>query len=85
MSPHLLAPKMKGFVYVAGADKDDSYPPEMHDRLEKALADARVPHRCEIYPGALHGWTMADFPIYQQDSAERHFRELRTLFAEWLH
>ena len=84
-SPHMLAPKMKGFVYVAGADKDDSYPPEMHDRLEKAFADAGVPHRCEIYPGALHGWTMADFPIYQQDSAERHFRELRTLFAEWLH
>jgi carboxymethylenebutenolidase len=84
MSPHRLAPAMKGFIYVAGADKDDSYPPEMHVRLEKALADAGVPHRCEIYPDALHGWTMADFPIYKQDAAERHFRELRMLFAEWL-
>jgi carboxymethylenebutenolidase len=84
-SPHLLAPKMKGFIYVAGADQDQSYPPEMHDRLEKALADAGVPHRCEIYPGALHGWTMADFPIYKEDAAERHFRELRALFAQRLY
>ncbi|MGH7337787.1 MAG: dienelactone hydrolase family protein, partial [Myxococcota bacterium] len=82
--PHLLAPKMKGFVYVAGADQDDSYPPEMHERLEKALVDAGVPHRCEIYRDALHGWTMADFPIYKEDDAERHFRELRALFAQWL-
>jgi carboxymethylenebutenolidase len=85
MSPHLLAPKMRGFVYVAGADQDNSYPPEMHARLEQALSDAGVPHRCEIYPGALHGWTMADFPIYKEDAAERHFSELRTLFAKWLH
>ncbi len=34
---------------------------------------------------ALHGWTMADFPIYKEDAAERHFRELRMLFAQWLH
>jgi carboxymethylenebutenolidase len=75
---------MKGFIYVAGADNDNSYPPEMHARLEKALTDAKVPHHCEIYPGALHGWTMADFPIYKPDDAERHFRELSALFAKWL-
>ena len=84
-SPHRLAPKMKGFVYVAGADRDDSYPPEMHARLEQALSDARVPHRCEIYPDALHGFTMADFPVYKEDAAERHFSELRALYARWLH
>ena len=45
----------------------------------------RAWHRCEIYPGALHGWTMADFRIDKEDAAEQHFRELRMLFAEWLH
>jgi carboxymethylenebutenolidase len=83
-SPHRLASKIRGFVYVAGADKDNSYPPEMHERLEQALADAGVPHRCEIYPDALHGWTMADFPIYNADAAERHFDELRRLFSTLL-
>ena len=85
-SPHLLAPSMKGFIYVAGADADPYYPPEMHERLERALSDAGVPHRCEIYSGAPHGWTMADFPpeIYRRDAAERHFDELRALFGKWL-
>src|SRR5579859_30242 len=79
-SPHLLAPKIKARVYVAGADQDGSYPPEMGVRLDKALTDAKVDHRCEIYPGALHGWTMADFPIYNEPAAERHWTELIALF-----
>jgi len=84
LSPHRLAPKMKGRIYVAGADKDNSYPPAMADRLEKALSDAGIDHRCEVYPGALHGWTMADFPVYDAPAAERHWRELLTLFADRL-
>jgi carboxymethylenebutenolidase len=84
MSPHLLAPKMKAFVYVAGADKDNSYPPEMAQRMEKALTDGKVPHKCEIYAGALHGWTQTDFPIYNPEAAERHWKELTALYARTL-
>src|SRR5271168_4117733 len=79
-SPHLLAPKIKARVYVAGADQDNGYPPEMEVRLDKALTDAKVDHHCEIYQGALHGWTMADFPIYNEPAAEKHWRELIALF-----
>jgi carboxymethylenebutenolidase len=84
LSPHRLASRMKGRIYVAGADRDNSYPPEMAERLERALTDAGVDHRCEIYPGALHGWTMADFPVYDEPAAERHWRELLALFSERL-
>jgi len=84
LSPHRLASSMKGRIYVAGADRDNSYPPEMAERLERALDDAGVDHRCEIYPGALHGWTMADFPVYDQPAAERHWRELLGLFSDTL-
>lgn len=80
LSPHLLAPKMKAEVYVAGADKDASYPPEMEERLDKALTDAGVRHRCEIYAGALHGWMKPDFPVYDRDAAECGWRELFALF-----
>jgi carboxymethylenebutenolidase len=80
-SPHLLAPKMKAEVYVAGADNDHSYPPEMAERMEKALTDAGVKHRCEIYTGALHGWMKPDFPIYNEEAAERGWREMLALFG----
>ena len=84
LSPHHLAPRMAGRVYVAGADEDDSYPPEMAARLEQALGDAGVDHRCEIYSGARHGWTMRDFPVYNEAAAERHWDELVSLFADTL-
>lgn len=84
-SPHRLAPRMKGRIYVAGADQDRSYPPEMAARLEAALSEAGVDHRCEIYEGALHGWTMPDFPVYNEAAAERHWRELLQLLGAGLH
>ncbi len=79
-SPHLLAPKIRAKVYVGAADQDNSYPPEMAERLEKALSDAGVDHTCELYAGALHGWTMADFPVYNEAAAERHWSVLFDLF-----
>lgn len=79
-SPHLLARSIKAHVYVAGADQDEWYPLEMAERLEKALTDAEVDHRCEIYSGALHGFTIADFPVFNEAAAERHWRELFALF-----
>jgi carboxymethylenebutenolidase len=84
LSPHHLAPRIAARVYVAGADHDDSYPPEMATRLEQALSDAGVDHRCEIYPEALHGWTMKDFPVYNEAAAERHWSELVSLFDDTL-
>lgn len=84
LSPHRLAAQIQARVYVAGADQDRHYPPEMAERLEAALADAGVDHRCEIYPGALHGWTMKDFPVYNEPAAERHWRELFALLRERL-
>lgn len=83
-SPHLLAPMIKGRVYVVGAVDDPSYPPAMAQRLERALSDAGVEHTCETYDGALHGWTMPDFPVYNEAAAERHWRSLFALFGDAL-
>ena len=81
LSPHLLAPKIAAEVYVAGADNDATYPPDMAGRLEQALGDAGVRHVCEIYPGAAHGWMKPDFPVYDEAAAERGWREMLALFA----
>jgi carboxymethylenebutenolidase len=77
-SPHLLAPKMKARVYVAGAIEDQSFPDEMKARLEGALTEAGVDHRVETYP-AKHGWVLRDTPVYDVACTERHWHSLLAL------
>ena len=84
LSPHRLVDRIKARVYVAAADKDRSYPPEMAARLCEALMTASVDHRHDLYVGAAHGWTMSDFPVYDETAAERHWTELIRLFDEAL-
>ena len=79
-SPHLLAPKIKAEVYVAAAEKDGSYPPEMAERLEKALAQAGVRYSTETHAAA-HGWMKPDFPVYDHVAAEHGWVEMLALFA----
>ena len=83
-SPHLLVSKIKGEVYVAGADNDHGYTPEMASRLEAALRDAGIRHKCEIYTGKLHGWMKPDMPVFDAPAAERGWKELFSLYARTL-
>jgi carboxymethylenebutenolidase len=83
-SPHLMASKIKAEVYVAGADKDQNYPPEMAQRLEDAFTQAGVRHKSEIYAGKLHGWMKPDHPVFDAQGAERGWKELFALFARTL-
>jgi carboxymethylenebutenolidase len=79
-SPHLLAPKMKARIYVAGASEDQSFPDDMKARFENALTKAGVDHVVETYP-ARHGWVLRDTPVYDADAAERHWKTLLALLA----
>ena len=83
-SPHLLIPKIKAEVYIAGADEDQGYPPEMAKRIEDALTKAGVRHKCEIYVGKKHGWMKPDMPVYDAQAAERGWKELFALYARTL-
>jgi len=77
-SPHLLAPKMKSRVYIAGAIDDASFTDEMKARLEDALTKAGVDHKIETYP-AKHGWVLRDTPVYDAVACERHWQTLIAL------
>src|SRR6476661_6618151 len=46
----------------------------------RALEDAGLAHTNEIYPGAAHGYTMADTSMYDEAATERHFAALEELF-----
>lgn len=61
-SPHLLAGEIKARVYIAGADKDASFPREEADRLRDALTAASVDNEVTIYKGTLHGYAPKDMP-----------------------
>jgi carboxymethylenebutenolidase len=78
-SPHLLAPKIKSRVYIAGAIEDQTFPDEMKARLEQALTSAGVDHTIETYP-AKHGWVFRDTPVYDKAASERHWQSMLALF-----
>jgi carboxymethylenebutenolidase len=78
-SPHLLAPRMRAKVYVAGAIEDGNFTDAMKARLEQALTDAGVDHHVETYP-ARHGWVPRDLPAHDPAEAEHHWRSLLPLF-----
>jgi len=82
-SPHLLAPKMKARVYVAGAIEDASFPDDMKAKLDDALTKAGVDHTIETYP-AKHGWVPSDTPVHDVACAERHWSTLFALFDDVL-
>jgi len=75
-SPHLLAPQIKAEVYWGHAGDDRSMTPENVAALDKAMDDAGIHHTTEVYPGALHGYTISDMPAYNEAYAERHFDAL---------
>lgn len=83
-SPHLLADRVTAELYFGHADQDHSLPPEQIERLDKALTDAGVRHRTEVYTGALHGYTQADTAMYDAEATERHWTALLSLLSRSL-
>jgi carboxymethylenebutenolidase len=78
-SPHRSAGKLAAEVYLGHADYDQNMTPEHIATLERALDDAGVGYRSELYEGAAHGYAMADTPVHDEAAAERHFAELFAL------
>ncbi|MER6348115.1 dienelactone hydrolase family protein [Streptomyces sp. NPDC001595] len=78
-SPHLLADRITAELYFGHADDDPALPPEQIERLEKALTEAGVRHRCEVYAGAEHGFTQADTAAYHAEGDRRHWAALLDL------
>ena len=83
-SPHRgLGDARAEFVF-GHADQDRSMPAEAVASLGEALDAAGLVASNQVYPGAVHGYTMADTPMYEEQAAERHFTELRALLERAL-
>lgn len=83
-SPHLGLPRARAEFLFGHADQDASMAPEAVARLGEALDAAGLVATNEIYPGAAHGYTMADTRSYDAAATERHFSELQALLERTL-
>lgn len=75
-SPHRSAADLAAELYLGFADEDPGMTADQIATLERALDEAGVRYRSEVYEGARHGYTMADTPAYDETAGERHFGEL---------
>src|SRR3954469_1474037 len=75
-SPHRSADALRAEVYFGHADQDPSMDADAIAARDRALEQAGVTHRTEVYSGAGHGYTMSDTPVYDETAAERHFAAL---------
>lgn len=83
-SPHLGLPDARARFVFGHADNDGSMGPDAVARLGQALDDVGLTASNQVYPGAAHGYSMADTAVYHEEAAERHFREFRDLLDSTL-
>ncbi|MGW8886443.1 dienelactone hydrolase family protein [Streptomyces sp. NPDC055749] len=81
-SPHHLFPEVAAQVHLGIAEGDMS--PEAIGELNQALDAAGVDHTCEIYPGTVHGFTMADTDAFNPAALQRHWDRLLPLLGRTL-
>jgi carboxymethylenebutenolidase len=78
-SPHRSVANIRAELYFGFAENDPSMTEENIAEFRRALDEAGVGYRAEVYEGAGHGYTMADMPVYDEAAAERHYDELFAL------
>jgi carboxymethylenebutenolidase len=83
-SPHRQLRRAKARLYFALADKDQSCTAAHQTALREAIAEAGVSAQVEPFEGALHGFAVPDFPVYDAAVAEKHYQRLHELFAATL-
>jgi carboxymethylenebutenolidase len=72
-SPHHDLASVRGELYFAFAENDQSATRELVERFRHELEQQDVKGVVERLPGTSHGFAMADLPVYDRDAAEHHF------------
>ncbi|MEU3355336.1 dienelactone hydrolase family protein [Streptomyces sp. NPDC037389] len=81
-SPHRLVSKLTAQVHIGLAEGDLT--PEALSELNQALDAAGVGYTAEIYPGTVHGFTMADTDAFNPSALQRHWDRLLPLLDRTL-
>ncbi len=79
-SPHLLLDNIKGELYYAFAETDQSVPPHIPGELKQALDRADVKYKLKVFPGTHHGFCFPERAVYDTLAAEATWSKI---FAMW--
>lgn len=83
-SPHLIASRIKGEVYLSFAETDEYVPGNIPGEIRLILADAGVPATVEVVPGTHHGYCFPERAAYHPEAAESAWLKLKELFDRTL-
>jgi carboxymethylenebutenolidase len=79
-SPHLLLDKVKGELYYAFAEHDQTVPDNVIPDLKAALKKTGVVNAVDVYPGTHHGFAFPERAVYDTLAAEDSWEKI---FAMW--
>lgn len=79
-SPHLGMADMKAELLIAIAANDDERDPESKNILRSTAAANGLKANVEVYTGCNHGWCVPDFPVYDEEQADRAWQATLAMF-----
>jgi carboxymethylenebutenolidase len=83
-SPHLLAGRIRGELYLAFAEHDEWVPPHVVPTLDNALDAAGVAYGLKTWPGTYHGFSFPQRPVYDRAAAEAVWQIMFALYERRL-
>ena len=83
-SPHLLAPKFSGEMYLGFAEDDPHVPQAEVEAIGKALEPCTVQSVIEVHPGTEHGYSFPERAMFQKEAAERNWERIFAMFQRQL-
>lgn len=79
-SPHLVALKTRGEIYVVYAGIDKHVPQAQRDTLDATFKQSGIPHTIELIPGVVHGFAFPERHVYDEAAAERTWAFVLEMF-----
>jgi carboxymethylenebutenolidase len=83
-SSHLLLPEIKGELYYAFAEHDQSVPAHVIPELRASLAKTDVVNTVKVFEGTHHGFCFAERMVYSPQAAEQTWADIFDLFKRRL-
>jgi carboxymethylenebutenolidase len=75
-SSHLLLPQVKGELYYAFAEHDQSVPAHVIPELRASLAKTDVANTVKVFEGTHHGFCFAERAVYNTEAAEQTWADI---------